>query len=151
MLKKKRKTRKKPTAQSLAVAVRKTQSKLAQWQPPPPPPSYQYPASPEFDPKTRHALVDLAQKVTEFENVADRVRQLGLQVTKAENRINETPDQWWHHLQFAISTLQEEFRKRVPTLERNYENMELLAARMERLEKQFEELAKAVLQPERTA
>jgi hypothetical protein len=134
----------KPPTKALAT-TRPTKPK---WVPPPPPASYQYASTPSIDPQTRHALVMLAEQVKTFENVEDRVKDLARAVTKIENARSETPDGWWHQLRVSISTLQKDFRDRIPPLEQQYANFELLVSRIDRLEVKIERLEKKITKDE---
>lgn len=142
MSKTKPKTRPKPTTRELAV--RKTRP-VSTYEPPPPPPRYRYDdGAPALDAQTRHTLTELAESVKTFKNLEARITDLSIDVRKAENRIVETPDAWWHHLKVSISALQKEFKDRIPTLELQCANqetrMEYVLARMERLEQRIKQL-----------
>lgn len=132
-----KKTKSKPKTRELAV--RKTP--IARYEPPPPPPRYdRHDGAPGLDPQTRHTLLELSDSVKQFKNLESRIAELSTDVRIAENRVSETPDAWWHHLQFSLTTLQKEFKDRIPVLERQYANMELLLSRMDRLEAKINEL-----------
>lgn len=128
----------KPATKALA---RTRPSQVPRYEPPPPPPSYQYERSPGLDPHTRHLLVNLETQVREFSNVRDRVADLQIAARKLENQLaDNVPEQWWRQLQFQLSSLDAEFKARVPALERNYSSMEFLVARMTRLEAEVTDL-----------
>jgi hypothetical protein len=138
------KTQKNSKPKTRELAARKAKPEFTRYEPPPPPPRYQYDPAPGLDPQTRHALVDLAAQVKSFKTLESRVAALAIDVRKAENRIADTPDAWWHHLQVSISTLQKEFRDRVPALERQYANVEFIVSRMDRLEEHVKKLQASI-------
>ena len=100
--------------------------------------------APALDPQTRHALVTLEERVRTFDNLEDRIQKLLRRVREAEKVTVDLPEPAWHQLQFSMSTLQKEFRERVPPIERHFDDLKLMLARLERLEAKVEQLAKAV-------
>lgn len=109
------------------------------YQPPPLAPRG-YNRAPALDPETRNALVTLEGQVKQFINLEERIDELADQVKAAENQASNVPESWWHQLQASISTLQKEFKDRVPLLERQYAIVENVISRMDRMEKRMEEI-----------
>lgn len=123
-----------------ALVTRKpVRKKVEVYQPPPLAPRG-YNRAPALDPQTRSVLVNLEQQVKQFINLEERIDELADQVKAAENKAANVPEAWWRQLQFSISTLQTEFKARVPLLERQYAIVENVISRMDRLEQRMDKL-----------
>lgn len=133
----------KSDTKALVKKTKPTRQSQSVYYPPPPPASYKnFVQAPGLDPQTRHALVQLEENVKQFRNLEERIHGLKAHVIDLENGlINATAtDTWWERLHFTVTTLQKEFHDRMALLERSFDAVQNLAARMDRLEKRIEAL-----------
>lgn len=129
-------------SKALAKTKPKTRSAIA-YQPPPERGSYKgFVEAPGLDPQTRQVLVHLEQHVHQFRNLEERIHGLKAHVIDLENGLTNATatDTWWERLQFTVTTLQKEFHDRMGLLDRSFDAVQNLVARMDRLEKRIEAL-----------